>query len=385
MTLRRLRSIAALVLVLAIAASGTCGLAGEGGGTVSPGTASPGIACLGTVCLGYYTGDAQSFEAVRTFAAYLTIVSADVYAVEFDGTIKGGDDFGVVAFCKANGIEVYACVSNYNSDPDVDGFDAELARAAIVTQRDAVIAGLVSLAQDGRYNGVNIDFENLAFSRNIEDNRAAFTAFIHELATQLHALGLKLAISVPGKIEDSIDDDWSYPFDYAALGEEADLLQLMTYDQHGPWSEPGPVSGADWVEDCVAYAVSVVDPAKLLIGLPAYGYDWNLTDSDPASWTYFATSFSWSDIPDLLAKPDAVEHWDTAARSPYVTYTERGHRHEAWFESAESLQAKTALIAKYDLAGLSMWSLGQEDAAFWEEVSASAASSATALVEPALP
>jgi spore germination protein YaaH len=337
---------------------------------------SPGANASGAVSLGYYTGDERSFAAVQEFAEYLTIVSADVYAVELDGTIAGADDFGVVAFCKAHGIEVYACVSNYNTDPNVDGFDAELGHAAIATHRDAVIAGLVSLAQTDGYDGVNIDFENLAFSRDIETDRAAFTAFIHELAARLHALGLKLAISVPGKTEDSIDDDWSYPFDYAALGEDADLLQLMTYDQHGPWSEPGPVSGADWVEDCVAYAVSLVEPAKLLIGLPAYGYDWDLTDSDPESWTYSATSFSWSGvaasgvaasgIAALLAQPGAIERWDTASQSPFVTYIERGHWHEAWFENAESLQSKAALIAEYGLAGLSMWSLGQEDAAFWE-------------------
>ena len=320
------------------------------------------------VCLGYYTGDARSFEAVQDYAKYLTAVSADVYAVEFDGTITGADDLGVVAFCKAHGIEVYACVSNYNDDPDVDGFDAELARAAIATHRDAVIARLVALAANGGYDGVNIDLENLAYSGDIADDRAAFTDFIHELAAQLHAVGLKLAISVPGKIEDSIDDDWSYPFDYLSLGEDADLLQLMTYDEHGPWSDPGPVSGADWVEDCVAYAVSLVDPAKLLIGLPAYGYDWDLTDSDPGSWTYSATSFSWIDNPALLAKPGAVEYWDDASQSPFVAYTEGGHRHEAWHENAESLRAKTALIAKYSLAGLSIWSLGQEDDGFWRAV-----------------
>jgi spore germination protein YaaH len=326
-------------------------------------------ASAGYACLGYYTGDERSLEAVQNFAEYLTIVSADVYAVRADGAITGGDDFGVVDLCKARGIEVYACVSNYNDNPDVDGFDVELARAAIVTHRNAVIARLVALAASNGYDGVNIDFENLAFSRDIDDDRAAFTAFIHELATQLHALGLKLAISVPGKTEDSIDDDWPYPFDYAALGEDADLLQLMTYDQHGPWSEPGPVSGADWVESCVAYAVSLVDPAKLLIGLPAYGYDWNLTASDPESWTYSATSFPWGGIAALLARPGATEGWDTASQSPFVTYIERGHRHEAWHENAASLRAKTALIAKYHLAGLSMWSLGQEDANFWSTVS----------------
>ncbi len=390
MSLRRLQSLLMLVLALAIAGSAACEWVGEADGTVSPGYACLGTVCLGTECLGYYTGDERSFEAVQDFAEYLTIVSADVYAVEFDGTITGGDDFGVVAFCKANGIEAYACVSNYNSDPDVGSFDAELARAAIVTHREVVIDGLTSLAVGGGYDGVNVDFENLAYSDDIDDDRAAFTAFIHELAERLHALGLKLAISVPGKTEDSIDDDWSYPFDYSTLDKDADLLQLMTYDQHGPWSEPGPVSGADWVEDCVAYAVSVVDPAKLLIGLPAYGYDWDLTDSDPASWTYSATSFSWGGTAALLAQPGAIEGWDTASQSPFVTYIERGHWHEAWFENAASLRAKTALIAEYHLAGLSMWSLGQEDAAFWEEAlasaaSASAASAATASAEPALP
>ncbi|MCX6094676.1 MAG: glycosyl hydrolase family 18 protein, partial [Candidatus Bipolaricaulota bacterium] len=348
---------------------------------VFPGSACRGTASPGTVCLGYYTGDEQSFEAVQDFAEYLTIVSADVYAVEFDGTITGADDFGVVAFCKAYGIETYACVSSWNEDPHVDDFDAALAHAAIVAHRQAVIAGLVALARDGGFDGVNVDFENLAYSDDIAADRAAFTAFIHDLAGRLHAEGLNLAISVPGKTEDSPDDDWSYPFDYAALGRDADILQLMTYDQHGPWSEPGPVSGLDWVVACIAYAVSVVDPAKLLIGLPAYGYDWDLTASGPARGEYSATAFSWSGIAAsgmaasgvavLLGQPGAIEGWDTASRSPFVTYTDSGHRHEAWFESAESLRAKTALIAKYGLAGLSMWSLGQEDEAFWKAVTAS--------------
>jgi spore germination protein len=322
----------------------------------------------GTVSLGYYTGDERSFEAVRNFAEYLTIVSADVYTVQFHGTITGEDDFGVAAFCKAHGIDVYACVSNYSSDPDVDDFDAALAHAAIVTHRATVITHLVALAQNGGYDGINIDFENLAYSNDIGADRAAFTAFIHELGTRLHALGLKLAISVPGKTEDSVDDDWAYPFDYAALGQDADLLQLMTYDEHGPWSDPGPVSGIDWVEPCVAYAALLVDPAKLLIGLPAYGYDWDLTDSDPESWTYSATSFCWADTPSLLAKSGSIERWDTTSESPHVTYIERGHWHEAWFENAASLRAKTKLITNYRLAGLSMWSLGQEDAAFWQAV-----------------
>ena len=319
-----------------------------------------------TLTLGYYTGDQRSYDAVQSFSAYLRIVSADVFSVLLDGSIVGGDDLGVVPYDKANNIQTYACVSNYNSDPEVDDFDPALAHAAIVTHKAAVISQLVTIARDGDYEGINIDFENIAYSANINNDRMAFSAFIHDLAAQLHANGLKLVISVPGKTEDSQYNTWSYPFDFAALGQDADYLQLMTYDQHGSWSEPGPISGVDWVEDCVVYASSLVDPSRLLIGLPAYGYDWDLTASDPENEIYSASSFSWIDVPALLAKTGAVTHWDPASYSPSVTYTENGHNHEAWYENTESIHVKTALVTKYHLSGLSMWSLGQEDLSFWQ-------------------
>lgn len=320
--------------------------------------------------LGYYTGDEDSFAAVQNAAASLTIVSADVYAVQFDGSISGDDTLGVVEWDKARGIETFACISNYNNDPSVNDFDAQLAHAAIVTQRDALIDDLLALAREGGYSGINIDFENLAYSSNIEEDRAAFTLFIHDLAGRLHAESFRLIVSVPGKNNDSIENTWAYPFDLAALGADADYLQLMTYDQHGPWGEPGAVSGADWVEECLRYTTTLVDPQKLLIGLPAYGYDWDLSASDAGNGEYSATDISWQDFDTVSAKPGAKTGWDADSQTPFITYTENGHAHIAWIENAESLRAKLGLMKKYDLAGLSMWALGKEDASFWQAAEA---------------
>ncbi len=193
-----------------------------------------------------------------------------------DGTIIQYDDLGAAGLrlSRTASRPTYA-VSNYRGEPLYD-FDPALARAAILTHRDTFIDELVTIAGDQRYAGVNIDLESIAFSDDIEADRAAFTAFIQELDARLHALDKQLIISVPAKSVESPDDDWAYPFDLAALGQAADYLQLMTYDQHGPWSEPGPVAGLEWVEETTAYAAELVDPAKLLLGLPAYAYDWNL-------------------------------------------------------------------------------------------------------------
>lgn len=323
---------------------------------------------LSAIVLGYYTGDEHSFNAVQTYTSYINIVSVDVYAVQADGSINGVDDLGVMELDNAQGIQTYACISNYNSDPPVNDFDPVLAHAAIVTHRDLVIDNLVALAREGGYAGINIDFEYLAYSENIEDDRSAFTLFIRDLADRLHTESLKLIISVPGKETDSIDNTWSYPYDLAALGEAADYLQLMTYDQHGAWGGPGSVSGADWVEECLRYTTSVVDPAKLLIGLPAYGYDWDLSSLNVENGSYVVSDISWKDFPLLLTKPDAQAGWDTSSQSPFVTYMENGNEHVVWFENEESIRTKVNLVQKYNLAGVSMWALGKEDERFWQAV-----------------
>lgn len=298
----------------------------------------------------------EGYASVASYASYLSIVSADVFTVKADGTIGGAAPDRLLSLDKANDIQTYACVSNYGEND----FDSALGHSAIVGNKALVIANLVSLAQNDGWKGINIDFENL-----YPADRAAFNLFIHGLAAALHEKGLKLAISVPAKGADDPQDDWSWPFDYATLGKDADLIQLMTYDEHGPWSDPGPVAGFDWMESCVQYAVSAIDPAKLLIGLPAYGYDWNLSDRNRDG------DFAWKQVPVILARTGATPIWDERSKSAHIAYTNTlgtsdGAAHVAWYETAAGIAAKTALVTKYNLAGLSMWVLGNEDLDFWQ-------------------
>ena len=159
--------------------------------------------------------------------------------------------------------------------------------------------------------------------------------------------GLKLVISVPPKTSDDPGNTWAYPYDYAALAPHVDHLQVMTYDENGPgWSGPGPVSGLDWMGTYVAYVTSLVPPSKVLIGLPAYAYDWDLTASTPSKSV--GTSVSWKDVPAILARPSAVTHWDATSSTPYVDYTSSdGHQHEVWYDDAASITPKAALAGKH--------------------------------------
>lgn len=312
------------------------------------------------IVLGYYAGYLadRGFSSVTSYADYLTHVSADTFNVTSDGAVKGTAPADLLAFDRGHDIRTFACVANFSEDD----FDADLAHDAVVVHRAKTIAALTDLVGGGDWEGINVDFEGL-----YPADRGAFTRFIRELAAALHGRGLKLAVSVPAKSADDPGDDWSWPFDYAALGAEADLIQLMTYDEHGPWGDPGPVAGYEWMERCVQYAVTVIDPAKLLIGLPAYGYDWNLSDPEGNG------DFAWRDVAAILAETGAVPSWDGKALSARIAYTNTigtrdGAEHVAWFETPEGIAAKSALAVRYSLAGVSMWVLGDEDLGFWEAV-----------------
>ena len=79
------------------------------------------------------------------------------------------------------------------------------------------------------------------------------------------------------------------------------------------------MAGADWVEESLRFAVSQIDPAKLLIGLPAYGYDWDLTASDVSEGTYSVVDIDWLDFSAMLEKPHVGTGWDSTALSPFLT------------------------------------------------------------------
>jgi spore germination protein YaaH len=60
----------------------------------------------------------------------------------------------------------------------------------------------------------------------------------------------------------------------AELGAAVDTLALMTYDQHGTWSGPGPIGALEWQRQAVGVVTSVVPAAKVDLGVAGYGYTW---------------------------------------------------------------------------------------------------------------
>jgi spore germination protein len=304
-----------------------------------------------------YFESSGSAGSLHEFASYLDQIPTDTFAIDKRGNVSGVAPIPALNFARSKGMKTFATVSNFGATDFVPGIaHAILNNPAI---RAKAIQNMLNVVETYDYTGLNIDFEAVPHK-----DRAAFSAFIRAVAQTMRAAGYLTVVSVPAELQDDPNDSWAGAFDFKALGRSADILQLMTYDENGPWGPPGPVAGLDWVEPCVRYAVSVVPSRKISLGMPAYGYDWNLTKGG-------GYQIYWHQIPALIAKVEAVPRWDVVSSSPYFVYTAaNGTSHVVWYEDTESIPLKSKLAVSYDLAGVSVFALGFENLRFWEAVSA---------------
>ncbi len=132
--------------------------------------------------------------------------------------------------------------------------------------RQLLINSLTKFVQDNKFAGICVDFEEPPV-----ESQPNLLTFMQELHTTFAAHGWLVAEAVPFD-----DPDWNYPANSAAT----DYLILMAYDQHWIGSDAGPVAAQDWFEQNLSKRMRELDPAKTILALGNYGYDWNDANDD---------------------------------------------------------------------------------------------------------
>ena len=130
----------------------------------------------------------------------------------------------------------------------------------------------------------------------------------------------------------------------------------MTYEWGYTYGPPMAVAPINEVERVLKYAVSVIPSRKILMGMPNYGYDWTL----PYRRGSRANAISNLQAVNLAINNGATIQYDEKAQAPFFYYTgENGARHVVWFDDARSLTARLKLIEKYNLGGVSYWTINR--------------------------
>lgn len=324
----------------------------------TPGFANSEKADNGPIVLGYYTD--QSDASLKSYHKHFNLLATDTLNTDADGNLVGFIPEKALDAADRYGMDAYALVSNYGEN----GWDGDIAHDVLnqPAAKIRLIRNMLDTVRDNDYIGINIDFEEVR-----PEDREALSRFVRDTAREMRKIGKKTMVSVPAKTEDDPENGWSGAFDYEAIGSHADLVQVMTYDEHGIWGEPGSAAGLNWIEASLKFAVSEVDPSKLLAGVPAYGNDWNLSDPTDQSGGMMA----WTEIRKLIRELDAVGTRNAGSKSMMLRYTaDCGDKHVLGYEDEYSIKLKARLVGKYGLAGISVYALGMEDQAFWTALQA---------------
>lgn len=290
----------------------------------------------------------QSFEGVN-------VVSPSFFVLNSDGEIRTNIGYRgetYINWAHGNGYEVWAMFSNDSlqqlTSDIINDYEA----------RKNLILDIVELAKQYGLDGINIDFENMY--REDED---MFSRFIIELEPRLKAIGKTLSVDVTAP---DGADSWSMCYDRNVIGDVADYIVFMAYDQYGEAStEPGTTSGYEWVKVNLDKFVETeeIKPEKIILGLPFYTRVWTTQNGELVRTDVVAMKNVDTNIPAGVEKV-----WDEVTRQNYIKYDSNGYTREMWIEDIESYKEKLLLINEYGLGGVANWCKDMEPEEIWSVI-----------------
>ena len=210
--------------------------------------------------------------------------------------------------------------------------------------RESLINKIVSYIVQYNLDGINIDFENM-----YEEDKDYFSRFIIELEPRLNEIGAVLSVDVTAPDGGST---WSMCYDRYTIGQVADYIAFMAYDQHNSTTE-GTTAGYDWVEANINKFLGQegVSAEKIILGIPFYTLLWVEGE------TPYTVNIN--KVDEVL--PNNIEkEWDEDLKQYYVEYEEDGVIHKMWIEDENSIGEKLNLVEKYKLAGAAYWTKDRE-------------------------
>jgi spore germination protein YaaH len=350
----------------------------------------------------YWTGTSGE-QQIAVNLDSLNEVSPFSYEIVSGGVIK--DDLGIskglwtgwISAVQSGGVKVIPTIAWFDTGSIYNLLSVAKTRQA---EEDSIAA----LVKSNKFDGIDIDFESMSTS-----TQPYYSLFIQGLAQRLHSASEKLTCTVVPREPASevylvIPKNLTYPENYTVLNKYCDEVRLMAYDQGttdlklnaskgGDGTLYAPTADPDWVTKIVQYALQYISPKKIMLGIPTYGYEYEVswdqnvtTYQRVRSWDFFgamdrADSLGITPVRDNAGELSFTFTSSTYIQAPlaltnYVSSTEpvvlKTHDPNASttffasFPDATSELQKVALAKKYGLRGVMFFKMdGDIDPVIW--------------------
>ncbi|XP_032884979.1 di-N-acetylchitobiase-like [Amblyraja radiata] len=235
--------------------------------------------------------------------------------------------------------------------------------------RTAWILSKVNLAKSQFMDGINLDLEEAVTYQSVE--YFVLTQLVKETTETFHR-------EIPGS-QVTFDVAWSPDcidgrcYDYIEIANSSDFLFVMSYDmQSQMWDDCFAKANAPYYQTLSgihAYLNLHIDPRKLVLGVPWYGYDYPCTQLFEAGRCALKNvpfrgapcsdaagkQIPYKKIMQQVNKSITGRFWDDDQKSPYYICMVNNTYHEVWYDDPQSISMKAGIVKKFNLRGVGMW------------------------------
>lgn len=303
-------------------------------------------------CFGWHPYWASSGDYLNYDYSVLSTIGYFSYNVDpqngFYTDIHGWDETPIIQYAHSQGVKVVMVITNF-------GYDNNDMLLSDTQSTNRLIDRSVFLVKKHGGDGINIDFESIRSSQ-----RENLTNFMQNLSNKLKAElpDAELSICLPSV-------HWTNAFDIRSLSKICDYMIIMGYDYFWSGSEnAGPIAPLENRAYCVRNSIiynleNGATKDKLYLGVPWYGYDWQVESSEKMSKTLSSGVARIYPSMEKLSESHGKQ-FDIDYKSSWIAYNDNGWR-QAWFDDSLSLSYKYGIIDEYDLEGIGIWAISYQD------------------------
>ena len=264
-----------------------------------------------------------------------------------DGDIRSIATHSYVEKAHGMGMEVWALVDNF--DKDVSTFQT----LSKTTSRTNLIRNLMNEVLTYNIDGINVDFEEVSY-----DAGEPFVQFIRELSIECRKEGIVLSV------DNYVPRASTTHYNRKEQGIVADYVVIMGYDEHwGSGGVAGSVASIGFVEDGIVQTIEDVPANKVINAVPFYTRVWK-TNGDKVT----SEAIDMETAHNFIKNNGVVMSWNAVAGQNYGEMQRGNTLYQIWMEDKDSIEAKLAVMKKYNIGGVAAWKLGYETPDIWDMI-----------------
>lgn len=304
----------------------------------------------------YYSTYASAPDRSGQTIEGINVVSPAFFYLDTNGKLKeniGEKGKAYIEWAHNNGYKVWPMLANAEAAKESLSITSNIMNN--YEKRKELIEDIVNACVKYKIDGINVDFENMK-----QEDKDMYSRFIIELTPRLKEMGLVTSVDVTAP---DGGETWSLCFDRHVIGDVADYIVFMAYDQYGISSKKaGTTAGYNWVKLSLNKFLQTeeIEPEKIILAIPLYTRVWTTDSNEKVT----SKTVAMKDI-DKVIPQGTNKTWDNDLKQNYAEYTDSGNKKQIWIEDIDSLKAKVSLITENNLAGVGSWQKGMESEDVW--------------------